>query len=92
MANREKWSNRQASVADGARSIHLLPTKVGLRCRWQRAGFPLSHVHWCMLGWRPSPRLISLVPVRSTEMAPWQLWEWMIALLASRTHHTRDNN
>jgi len=32
------------------------------------------------------------VPVRPIEMAPWQRHEWIIALLASRTHHAHDSN
>jgi len=54
-------------------------------CALTRAALTVvSHAHL--------PYHLLVVPVRPTETAPWQSREWIIALHASRTHHTHDNN
>jgi len=95
-----KWSNRPGECGgqcsncrhQGMRPTVLL-TMGGLDI------IPVSHMHWHTVHWRSSPTLVfhtmcmwSLVLVRPTETAVWQSREWIIALLASRTHHTHDNN
>jgi len=96
MANCAKQSNGPGKCGRQCSNRPLLLTKVGLQCHSQHASIiPLSHIHRCTLHWWLSLTLVfhiisaqSLVPVLPTEMALWQSWEWIIALLASRTYHT----